>query len=412
MIYPIINKVRSWANNERESVQKWVEQQRLSIKKERKRATNDIMTTQRKKRQEGLEERAASAAANSQKRLRAEIEALSATLQKQKIDNDVSKSRCRLNEKRLRDLISERDETIDSLRKDNEALDIKCIKLETERDDLLKFKSDTMKKKKKKKKHIVETPPSKNMYDTQSGREDIPNTQKVIKKKVDGDSINIQNDQNDRCTNRLEANEHKNSEEDIQKEIITCQESQQQQCDEEAIRVITNHQDLIEEPTEEWLQKHLQGINHQNPDTSDHSYITPMKGKKYKPEKYGMTPQREELPPQSSNIILKKNENGVQQSNAADRRVMIYTNGTRKETLPDGTVIVRFTNGDMKTTYSNIGITVYYYNESKVSNSTYGDMSNYHLTCLFKSLLTSLILASITYKSDISYYTSRWIGNI
>ncbi len=343
----VVVKARSWANNERENVQKWAEQQRSLIKKERKRVMNDTMAAQRNKRQEGLEERAAVAAAKSQKQLRTEIETLTAALQKQKIDNDAAKARSRLNEKRLRDIISERDKKIDALNNDIEELNAKYTKMEKERNELSKFQLE--KKKKKRKKHSTHCPHVDDKVDTNSPVEtsqDVPAVQHSPKQDV--------------------------GPLDVDKEDTVEEGGQVSECDKEAIRVISTRQDLIGQPTENWLQKHLQGGFHDQSISEglDASYTTPVKGKKYNPQKYSMTPQsssinnNQDLSFQSTRSFSERNV--VDEENTRERRVVTYRNGTQKEILPDGTAIVRFTNGDTKTTYSNIGIVVYYYAETRV----------------------------------------------
>jgi hypothetical protein len=49
------------------------------------------------------------------------------------------------------------------------------------------------------------------------------------------------------------------------------------------------------------------------------------------------------------------------------RKIITYGNGTEKEMFPDGTSVIRFLNGDIKMTYENDGVVVYYYATSKVS---------------------------------------------
>ena len=62
-----------------------MEQQRSLIQKEKQRTANSLMVFQRKKRHEELEEKAAAAVEFSHKKAREEIDALKATIHKQKI---------------------------------------------------------------------------------------------------------------------------------------------------------------------------------------------------------------------------------------------------------------------------------------------------------------------------------------
>lgn len=359
-------EARLWATNERENVRNWAEQQRSLIKKERKRVMNDVLSSQRKKRQQEQEERAAAAAMDSQKQLRGEVETLETTLQKLKVDHDVTKSRFRLNEKKLRDLISERDKTIEFLRKDIESLNTKHTRMQKERNDLFKFKEDTLRKKKKKKKqnNLNQSP---NLEQNHTDKD---------KEKSRGDSSIYE----ETATCVREVIDPTDPQSD-QENISTLGECQEHQCDKEAIRIIATRQDLVEKPTEEWLQKHLEGFQNRETDKKiiddqDCSFITPMKRKTYNPEKYGNTPHpsvQEDTPPESSKYEDNQIEQSLSQANSMQRSAVKYRNGTQKEILPDGTIVVKFTNGDTKTTYSNIGIVVYYYAESKTSHTTHPD---------------------------------------
>jgi hypothetical protein len=55
------------------------------------------------------------------------------------------------------------------------------------------------------------------------------------------------------------------------------------------------------------------------------------------------------------------------------KRVVSYSNGTTKETLPDGTTRVCFVNGDIKTTYFHQDVTIYYYAAAETTHTTHPD---------------------------------------
>ena len=55
------------------------------------------------------------------------------------------------------------------------------------------------------------------------------------------------------------------------------------------------------------------------------------------------------------------------------KRVVSYSNGTTKETLPDGTTRVCFANGDIKTTYGHQNVTIYYYAAAETTHTTHPD---------------------------------------
>ena len=58
---------------------------------------------------------------------------------------------------------------------------------------------------------------------------------------------------------------------------------------------------------------------------------------------------------------------------AEGKRVVSYSNGTTKETLPDGTTRVCFVNGDIKTTYAHQNVTIYYYAAAETTHTTHPD---------------------------------------
>ena len=58
---------------------------------------------------------------------------------------------------------------------------------------------------------------------------------------------------------------------------------------------------------------------------------------------------------------------------AEGKRIVSYSNGTTKETLPDGTTRVCFANGDIKTTYGNQNVTIYYYAAAETTHTTHPD---------------------------------------
>ena len=58
---------------------------------------------------------------------------------------------------------------------------------------------------------------------------------------------------------------------------------------------------------------------------------------------------------------------------AEGKRIISYSNGTTKETLPDGTARVSFANGDIKTTYAHQNVTIYYYAAAETTHTTHPD---------------------------------------
>lgn len=55
------------------------------------------------------------------------------------------------------------------------------------------------------------------------------------------------------------------------------------------------------------------------------------------------------------------------------KRTLIFKNKTEKDFYPDGRSVVRFVNGDVKQTFSDTGVIVYYYVDSDATHTTYPD---------------------------------------
>ncbi len=398
------------------------------IQKEKQRVINDAMVCQRRERKKKLEDQAAEATLLSQRQAREEIENLKSALQKQKIDTDAAKSRQRLNEKRLRDMVIERDKKITLLQEDLEAAQDRNNKLEQKRDELIRER-DTQaaaRKKKLKKKKV-----HKEKYSPCSGEEG--ESRKFVNESIGGNE-NSKLGVND-CTESTYSNAEPDMKEEgiardnedsecIQNPISNCGDKSRN-LDKNAIRVISSNQDLFDEPTEDWLQRHLNDLKTNNPSSTQISeclsveskLCTPIKKRtSYDPTKYHTqmeTPQTENskaLGVDNSIHHIQQLENDnlqrPQERRGADgRKIVTYKNGTQKEILLDGTSIVRFTNGDIKTTYCNVGIVVYYYAESKVGfNSVYftfgavvSFLSKHHL---------------FDRNTDVPYSTPRWHGGL
>ena len=187
-------------------------------------------------------------------------------------------------------------------------------------------------------------------------------------------------------------------------------------------KITRSNMEFEEEPTECWLQRHLAaiGINRSNmtyehqstpiqsilPDNNDShqswsvkdkienrervclensatfqtSFSTPYQKKEYDPFNYdgynhfpphnSHKSQNTIKPktPQSSNHISCKGDTNVSTDEIVKdgRRVIKFKNNTVKEIFPNGEIIIRYSNGDIKTTKSSEGKVKYYYSAVKV----------------------------------------------
>jgi hypothetical protein len=326
------------------------------------------MVCQRKKRQEQLEEEAKEAAAFSSKKAKEEITALKESLHKQKVESDAAKSRHRLNEKRLRDMITDREKQIASVTEELKTIQLKNLSLMDQKEVFLsriKELERKIQKKSKKNKQIQENANNETVEDSYV---------------EECDSKPPSNNRNDVIENDVTFQRHLLPVD----QVDTTDEDEYP--DEETARAITENVDLVQGTTESWLRNHLDRIYQRDDVVRDDNknaigdhFCTPTKVKPYDPSKYKTQSSQKEgrnglnTPctvdkdvPVSSTL---RNEHGV----SSTRRVVTYSNGTEKEILPDGTTICRFANGDIKTTYANIGIVVYYYAKSKTSHTTHAD---------------------------------------
>ena len=324
----------------------------------------------------------------SRKQAKEEIENLKETLRKQKIETDATKSRHRLSEKRWKDMISDRDKQIEHLKEDLNCLQEKNKRLEEDKDNLKKqLESELAEKRKNKRKQkmLKKQKSSKRS----SLEEDVCNsttlnlqTLKAKEPSQSGGDGNIkENNLSSRCSTKSTVDE-------IESTLIFSGASntqgdqlesalEQTQQEVHVSEIVSSNQELIQDPKEDWLFGHLDDAGRnssliQNNKAGNVPFYTPLKEKPYNPSDYVVELQQSVTQNRSkfSNIphsIAQDFTHGVvgdKRGNARD--IVTFQNGTTKEILPDGTQIVRFANGDVKTSYGNIGVTVYYYEEAKV----------------------------------------------
>lgn len=330
-------ETKAWATAEKEKLNKWKNQQRTLIEKEKKRVNNSIMISQRKKRQEKLEEQAAEAVQFSSKKAREEINGLTESLNKSRVEMDVIKSRHRLNEKRWKDMISERDKRILELRQELDSSIEAQEKSKAENTTLLE-KIDRL---------IEENRRMKSKLKKKSKEATKVQDNTKAKEARDENSLDSVRDvREEQCCNVKRAL--------LDDPII---------MDNDLLRSINTHPDLLPEPKEDWLRANSKADDDTCQPTADDTQAN-------------HTPSIDR-PKKESRTFFPPSETSRSNSNHRDdnagSRMTTYQNGTVKETLPDGTTIVRFVNGDVKTSYKNIGITVYYYHESKTSHTTHPD---------------------------------------
>ncbi|GFH54820.1 hypothetical protein CTEN210_11296 [Chaetoceros tenuissimus] len=326
-------ETKAWAAAEKEKLNRWKDQQRTLIEKEKKRVNNSIMISQRKKRQEKLEEQAAEAVQFSSKKAREEINGLTESLNKSRVEMDVIKSRHRLNEKRWKDMIGERDKRILELRQELDSTIEIQQKSKAENTTLLE-KIDRL------------------MEENRKMKSKLKKKSKEAKKIQDDTKAKETRDENSEDSSHdVKEEERCNEKRALQDDHIVM--------DNDLLRSINTHPDLLPEPKEDWLRANAKANDDTCEPTADdvQTNSTSIDRPKKEPSTF--------FPPSESNSHHRDDNVGS--------RLTTYQNGTVKETFPDGTTIVRFVNGDVKTSYKNIGITVYFYHESKTSHTTHPD---------------------------------------
>lgn len=383
------------------------------------RLNNTLLASQRRKRLEEVEEKSTEAVKFSHKKAKAEIDDLQTALNKQKVESDVARSRQRLTEKRLRDLVSERDDKIQTLQ---DELDLKSSEVKTLREEITALQKRFREKKNKRKSRSEQGSKTQLLYDSNLPNELADELSRNVSPKIEPRFGNIKDDLDSLRKGKSSMQNKSNNENSGPLKdcpIVPAHgENNVSMVEEYNISI----EPFIDEPTNLWLKRLDSQIAERNHTvTKASTSITTTSSKQYDPNKYQGTPrplnikdlvkkteakqgspvQKKEgcHPPQlhhlqgendqkkmegSYEVITGDNEiasesqtadesdhakdnNKRDQCSLDDRRIISYQNGTKKEILPDGTIIVRFTNGDIKTSYKKVGITVYYYSEAKVS---------------------------------------------
>lgn len=373
-------------------MKKWKDTQRSLIQKEKQRAANSAMIAQRKQRKETLEEQAAEEARCSYRQMRKEIEVLKEALHKSKIEADTIKSRHRLNEKRWKDSVTEREKKIEDLKDELGGIILKNQKLKHDKDELnKKLEKEVAEQKRLKKKNKEQKSALKKQK--MKVQDELETEQDSTEGKRLSSALQIQEDKTLHHSHvpHICAREEESEEVRLPTKLLPNEQpgvlhQNIRELDKDASKILASNNDLIEGPKENWLRCELSEMKKcsdayltrgpQDVDTVKNvskslAFHTPMKGKPYNPTDYSNEPRQHGNVTQNANSNVHASESSVtvnypQNKMVSNQRMITFQNGTTKESLPDGTMIVRFTNGDIKTAYANLGITVYYYAEAMV----------------------------------------------
>ena len=413
-------KAKAWASSEREVVKKWVDEQRAMIQRERHRAANSAMLTQRERQQEERRQQTAATIEGCKKKKTEENDALRATIQKLKLDMDSAKVRSKSQMKKLKETINDHKKHIHSLEQ-----------------ELTSLKEEPMRKGVFKKKRMsgtappLKTKPSATILNNSGGKlmpnqsdHQQGNSKKGKPVRQLRSNPKIGNGKgSDSSAHVLDANTDHEKEMKYESTENQLEQDQQPGLKPGGSEIIENGSNtkvcykvqnafdsLMDEPTEDWLQRHLTGIKtsfppaekikegssnsivkkitkndcnkihpiSQNNDAGIPDTIRFQNWKDYDANEYsGMvncqavehTPIIARPAAVDPTISLTSGKGRKERVCLDGRKIVSYQNGTQKETQPDGTNIIRFLNGDIKTMNAKSGSIIYYYASAKVRKS-------------------------------------------
>ena len=394
-------KVREWCDEEREKTTKWVESQRLAIKRERQKSANAALL---------LRNQNAQANETFTKRDRDTIESLKATITKLKVDRDAYSNRVKGNEARLTNLVKKKDEEISRL---------KDAVREYEREtSVWQEKEKKMRRKLREQEDRIRSFMEKGRE--REGAEDVavePELEPELE--LDGEETGV-------GMRTAEVEELLKFQMQPQRNVEESEEEEEEEEEEEGDDFVEND---AEEATEVWLRKQLAGFTSQTSMAiqeatmtsqdmredikqeaararQDASYVASRYSKGSAEEEIDIKQKLQELQDERDKLMRQEREQQErrdqerrqhqeqpqqqesQQKNTANninndgrvernfpdgRRAVWYRNGTHKETYPDGKTVVRFTNGDVKTSYTKTGVVTYYYAANETTHTTAPD---------------------------------------
>lgn len=352
-------QARAWAAAEKESVEKWVSEQRALIKKDRHKAANAALIASKKANRakdgdddEGLFER--------QEAMKAELKGLRAEMKKMRAKDgqDIA---------RLKEVIRRQERTINALKSGAKEGGAAAATVKNDK--------------------------SPNSNKASGGGVAAP-------RRALGE---ISSKQNAQTQQQQQSQPSSNS----KAARRTSNEGATSRAKRTEIAVPVEQDDAVndsltedeEEPTEQWLQRHLAQLKSANnrlgqkvvvdedafdqqrkpynaadygggDGTDNHDYpVQSLSRSNGQSNNNPAVPQFVTAPSPSNAIAPPAGQH--QQQQQPKSQIFTYKNGTQKEVLPDGTTTVSFANGDRKRTYANEkkGIVVYYYAATKVTPS-------------------------------------------
>ena len=331
-------------------MQKWADEQRATIKKDRHKAANAAMLASKQAERD---------------RRRAEEDGTEAEALREELDvvkREVNKLRAEaLEGRRLRETIRRQERAIQVLRSQRQEAASRAVSQEEKAKNEAAASSSTPKSR------ASTDPPRRVALGNMSARHNqVPDPSSAMKQQPSaGDAVKPQQPLQQQPGGTVTIVEDGN---------------------------VTFDDTLTEEPTEHWLQRHLAKLDSANDrlrakveeypnvggddDDDDGAALRAGGDRPYDATNYGgmraghPTSGSVKTPiPAVVAAPSPSNDSGKLSQTRRTSHVHTYKNGTRKEVLDDGTTTISFPNGDRKRTYANEkeGIVVYYYAETKVS---------------------------------------------
>uniref|UniRef100_A0A7S4JIU0 Centromere protein J C-terminal domain-containing protein n=1 Tax=Odontella aurita TaxID=265563 RepID=A0A7S4JIU0_9STRA len=375
---------RAWAASERESIKKWATEQRALIKKERHRAANAAMATQREMHQQQRQRDALNARTNIQEQNRAEVERLKTTIKKLRLEADAAKNRHKVQEKKLKVELSQKNQQIKQLE----------FQLASIKDGALSVNKSL---------HTAAEESALRIPRSQNSEPDYSELgSKCDQTRGDKSLLTVPNSEANQAAREASP---KGSQKDIVQEENASElqppkkndfESREGQCD--AGRAVEDaYNALMDEPTEQWLERHLAGIRRANASAAQETHSSgngvpsqPVdscgRESKLIPSTIQCSSFRKEYDVtkycDNSQIPyhLRSEEAGggnpqekarTEQRFPDGTRVVKYRNGTEKRICADGSTLIKFSNGDTKTSYPQSGKVTYYYASAETTHTAF-----------------------------------------
>ena len=343
----IRESARSWAATERATVTQWANEQRNQIEKQRKLLKQDELLIQK-----------ASNERITKKKKEMEIEALRATIEKMKLDEETKTKRFKSEERRYKMRIRKLEDNLRSLQnyqKSVEALEIKDYYCHSHCNDIERNDQFTQTEDVKGQTYYEEA--TNEESSSTPDEKDVSNSEHSVgfveASKFTSECIKLQNDDNEQSDGHVDDCTDSSQSAEVSKHA-----SHDNELDPESfIHIIEGSNALVNgEETQLWLNGAI------DPSYQENGVKTANCGHEPIDAYHGATSNDDWIPKQE--VVTDRTEHLFPDG----RKTILYRNGTYKEIGAGGNQItIRYINGDVQTSYNDRNLTVYFYAASNVS---------------------------------------------